>query len=86
MISDRDGSDWDGQESYPFTLQCISGNGSRTDCADGQEHYGTGNLSTDAARLTSAVGRGIWDRRVACGDDGERASWQTLERHVQRQG
>jgi hypothetical protein len=30
----RDGSDWDGQESHPSALQCASENGVRTDCAD----------------------------------------------------
>jgi putative transposase len=32
-------------------------NGSGTDCADIQEHHGPGNLSTEACRQTSAVGR-----------------------------
>jgi len=63
-ISDRDVSDWYGQESYPSALQCTSENGSGTDCADIQEHHGTGNLSTETCSQTGAVERGVLDRRV----------------------
>jgi len=69
-VSDRDGRDWDGQASHPSARQCASENGAATDCADIQEPHRSGNLSTEACSETGTVGRGIWDRRVLCGNGG----------------
>jgi putative transposase len=66
--------------------QCPPENGSWTDCAGIQEHHGPGNLSTEAGRQTSAVGRRILDRRALCGDGRRASEWQRVERYVQRQG
>lgn len=65
-VSDRDGSDWEGQESHPSALQSASESGARPDCADIQEHHGTGDLSPKACCEAGIVGWGVLERRVLC--------------------
>ena len=83
-VSDRDGSDWDGQESHPSALQCASESGARPDCADVQEHHGAGDLPTKARCEAGPVGGEFWTDGYYVATVGERANWQTVERYVQR--
>ena len=70
-VSDRDGSDWDGQESHPSALQWIR-SGSRPDCADIQEHHCARDFSPKACCKRVLWGAEFWNDGYYFATVGER--------------
>ena len=87
-VSDRDGSDGDGQESHPSALQCSA----HPKVAPGRIVQIFKSITArQIFRRKPAVKRVLWGGEFwsdgyYVATVGERANWQTVERYVQRQG